>query len=175
VALNTFVERPAIQARLLFWLTALHSINGMLYYDVAIWSEQCPSQRPCKPCDRINNTALTDFNPATWNGNGRSTNGGGANGDGSFAYPGPGGGPLGSIRLTNIADGIEDWQLLNRIGSTPERLSNAADLITQVVSNQTTRTEDPTLLETLRRQAAQRVIQLETTEASGAMQWSERT
>ena len=29
-ALNTFVERPAIQARLLYWLTALHAVNGML-------------------------------------------------------------------------------------------------------------------------------------------------
>ena len=62
-ALNTFVERPAIQGRLLFWLSALHAINGMLYYDVAIWSEQCPTQRPCKPVGRINGTALTDFNP----------------------------------------------------------------------------------------------------------------
>ena len=33
-ALNTFIERPAIQARLLFWLASLHSINGMLYYGV---------------------------------------------------------------------------------------------------------------------------------------------
>ena len=45
LAMNTFVERPAIQARLLYWLTALHAVNGMLYYDVAIWSDQCPSQR----------------------------------------------------------------------------------------------------------------------------------
>lgn len=29
--MNTFVERPAIQARLLYWLTALHAVNGMLY------------------------------------------------------------------------------------------------------------------------------------------------
>ena len=71
-ALNTFIERPAIQARLLYWLTALHAVNGMLYYDVAIWSAQCPASakggkgRPCKPVGRINNTALTDFIPATF-------------------------------------------------------------------------------------------------------------
>lgn len=35
-ALNTFIERTAIQARLLYWLAALHAVNGMLYYDVAI-------------------------------------------------------------------------------------------------------------------------------------------
>ena len=29
--MNTFVERPAIEARLLYWLTALHAVNGMLY------------------------------------------------------------------------------------------------------------------------------------------------
>ena len=29
-ALNTFVERPAIEGRLLYWLTALHAVDGML-------------------------------------------------------------------------------------------------------------------------------------------------
>jgi hypothetical protein len=217
-ALNTFVERPAIQGRLLFWLSvqcsrvstqtfalkgvplsftallrlkrylrsyacdqwhgprvvalllvdtvnsvqtlkALHAINGMLYYDVAIWSEQCPSQRPCKPTERINGTGLTDFNPATWNGNGHSTDGvGGANGDGSFTYPGPGGKPLGSIRLSNIADGIEDWELFNRLGTTTDHLAKGADLITRLITNITHRTEDPRLLEMVRREAAHRIM-----------------
>ena len=34
-SMNTFIERPAIEARLLYWLTALHAVNGMLYYDVS--------------------------------------------------------------------------------------------------------------------------------------------
>ena len=61
--MNTWVERPAIETRLLFWLPALHGINGMLYYDVAYWSTsfQCPGLRPCKPVGRINRTAFTDF------------------------------------------------------------------------------------------------------------------
>jgi hypothetical protein len=75
----------------------------MLYYDVAIWSGQCPKERVCKPVARINNTALTDFEPATF----PDPSPGSTNGDGSFTYPGPGGRPLGSIRLSNIADGIE--------------------------------------------------------------------
>ena len=51
---------------------------------------------------------FTDFNPSTWNGNGHSADlPGGANGDGSFTYPGEGGKPVGTIRLSNIADGIE--------------------------------------------------------------------
>jgi hypothetical protein len=87
---------------------------------------------------RINNTGLTDFNPATWNGNGKSTSPpGGANGDGSFTYPGPGGNPLGSIRLSNIADGIgaynsvlqqstplQETQSLHCISEAGRRLAN---------------------------------------------------
>ena len=30
--MNTFIERPAIDARLMYWLAALHGIDGMLYY-----------------------------------------------------------------------------------------------------------------------------------------------
>ena len=128
--------------------------------DVAIWSDQCPSQRPCNPVSRINGTGLTDFNPATWNGNGHSTDGPGhgANGDGSFTYPGEGGKPLGSIRLSNIADGIEDWELLNKLGASDASISHAADLITQLVTNETARHEDPKLLEQVRREAARRVM-----------------
>ena len=95
---------------------------------MAIWSNQCPKERPCKPLRRINNTALTDFDPATF----PNPNPGSTNGDGSFTYPGEGGRPLGSIRLSNIADGIEDWELFNKLGATHAHISNAADLIVQV-------------------------------------------
>jgi hypothetical protein len=71
---------------------------------------------------------------------------------------GSGGKPLGSLRLSNIADGIEDWELFNKLGATSKSISNAADLIIQLVSNQTARTEDPGLLEKVRRQAAHRVM-----------------
>ena len=43
LAMNTFVERPAIQARLLYWLTALHAVNGMLYYVRCCHSRSRPS------------------------------------------------------------------------------------------------------------------------------------
>lgn len=154
--MNTFVERPAIQARLLFWLTALHGVTGMLYYETDIWAEQCPSMRPCTPVSRINGTAKTNFNPATWNGNGASILTGGANGDGSFTYPGPHG-LLSSIRLENIRDGIEDWSLFSMLGMN-HTLSSAADLITQLVVNGTERHSDPSLLENVRRQAAHRIM-----------------
>ena len=80
--LNTHVESPAIQTRLMYWLAALHGVSGMLYFDVAIWSNQCPAARPCKPLQRINGSGLVTFMPATWNGQAPATAGGGANGKG---------------------------------------------------------------------------------------------
>jgi len=150
------------------------------YYDVAIWSSQCPKLRKCKSVGRINSTALTDFVPETF----PNPSPGSTNGDGSFTYPGEGGKPLGSIRLSNIAvrlpfplalplalppflpiltlrpgqDGIEDWELLNMLGSSAASISHADDLIAQVVTNETSRHENPRLLEKLRRQAAKRVL-----------------
>ena len=42
-----------------------------------------------------------------------------------------------------------------------QSISHAADLITQLVSNETSRVEDPRLLENVRRQAARRVMALQ--------------
>ena len=149
--LNTFIERPAIEARLLYWLASLHAVNGMLYYEVDRWAgEPCPGGT-CKSIGRINNTALTDFSPATFCEKTSC-----ANGDGSFTYPGVEG-PVGTIRLANIADGIEDWELFNRLGATGS-ISHADDLITQMISNMTEWTEDAVLLDKLRREAARRVM-----------------
>ena len=36
--MNTFVEYPAIQARLLFWLASLHGVDGMMYYQTDVWA-----------------------------------------------------------------------------------------------------------------------------------------
>ena len=59
----------------------------------------------------------------------------------------------------NIRDGIEDWELLSRLGHDSDTLiSNAADLIRQTVRSDTEREEDPGLLERLRRDAARRII-----------------
>ena len=83
---------------------------------------------------------------------------GSTNGDGSFTYPGEGGKPLGSLRLSNIADGIEDWELFNKLGATGASLSRAADLITRLVRNRTDFELDVRALERARREAAHRIV-----------------
>ena len=81
----------------------------------------------------------------------------GQNGDGTLIYP-TADGPVASLRLANIRAGIEDWELTNRLGYSTTLISNAADLLRQTVVNDTSRREDPVLLERLRRQAARRII-----------------
>ena len=72
------------------------------------------------------------------------------NGDGILIYPGAKG-PLPSIRLENIRDGIEDFELLHAVG-----VERCRDLIEQAITNGTNYTLDVELLERLRRQVARR-------------------
>ena len=53
---------------------------------------------------------------------------------------------------------LQDWELFNKLGSNSASISHAADLISQLVTNETSRHEDPSLLEKLRRKAAHRVM-----------------
>jgi hypothetical protein len=82
---------------------------------------------------------------------------GNANGEGSLTYPGING-PIGTNRLVNIADGIEDWQLFKRLGVDEMSINKGDDLIAQLVRNMTSRTQDSGLLERVRREAAHRVM-----------------
>ena len=97
---------------------------------------------------------MTNFDPATW----PTPAAGSANGDGSFTYPGIGGKPLGSIRLSNIADGVEDWELFNKVRASGSSISHAADLISRLVTNEAARHEEPALLEKLRQEAPHRIM-----------------
>ena len=148
--MNTFVEWPGIQARLLFWLAAKHDVPGWLYYCMDRWFKK--DQK--KIIEFIGDGPQTDFDPATYRD---------ANGDGSFLYPGKIG-PVATVRLENLCDGIEDYELFAQLRResirTARKLAGiedadiGKDLITRLVRNGTDRTEDPVLLESVRREAA---------------------
>lgn len=59
-------------------------------------------------------------------------------------------GPLSSIRLENIADGLEDFELFRRI----KNITRRDQLITKLVQSGDLWTNDAELLETTRREAA---------------------
>jgi hypothetical protein len=73
--LNIFLERPLIQARLLFWLGSIQNIQGWLYWATDLWAN-CPTapsaggkndwmHKNVTVMRRINGTMLTDFEPGS--------------------------------------------------------------------------------------------------------------
>ncbi len=83
--------------------------SGWLYFAVDLWTPD--TNMPRKVMNSINGTSpFTDFNPANyeWLSQGYPTLF--ANGDGQYVYPGPNG-PISTIRLEAIRDGLEDWEL----------------------------------------------------------------
>lgn len=109
---NWFIEYPALEARLLWWMSHRQRVDGFLYYTLNRWPG---NQQPLRPPERGNKVG---WNPASF---------GTANGDGCLLYPGPDG-PLTSIRLENIRDGIEDLELLRMLaGHDAERADQLCD------------------------------------------------
>jgi hypothetical protein len=96
---NWFVEYPALEARLLWWMTYQRGVNGFLYYYLNRW----PNQVAPMSLDAAHN--LTAWDPASF---------GTANGDGCLFYAGPAG-PITTIRFESIRDGIEEFELLHML------------------------------------------------------------
>ena len=121
---------------------ALEGVTGTHYWSIDSWG----GNNRVLGVDQINDTMLTTFD--VWMPSEQ------VNGDGFLIYPGPHG-PLSSIRLENIRDGIEDFELLQHCGA-----ERCRDLILQAIRNGTDYSLDVKLLESLRRQVASRVISL---------------
>jgi hypothetical protein len=93
---NWFVEYPALEARLLWWMAYQQRVQGFLYYAANRW----PAQDELLRLDGGNKT---NWNPASFKT---------ANGDGCLFYAGPEG-PITTVRFENLRDGIEDYELLH--------------------------------------------------------------
>ena len=145
--MNTFVEKPRINGRLMMWLAAREQVSGWLYWTVNNW------EGDRHVVTREGKGPRTDFDPETWQHD---------NGDGNFIYPGPRG-PLSSTRLENLTDGIEDWELFAQLrekarsSGEPDPVS---DLTGRLVRSSSDRTADPALLESARREAARMLVEL---------------
>mmetsp|Transcript_37542 Transcript_37542/g.69865 ORF Transcript_37542/g.69865 Transcript_37542/m.69865 type:complete len:576 (+) Transcript_37542:80-1807(+) len=149
--LNLFIERPLIHARLLFWLGAMKNVQGWLHWVVNEWAD-CPAvAAPHKPLERIGGTSKTNFDPRSyiWCQTDPSLF---VNGDGYYVYPGASG-PLASSRLAAIRDALEDVELFRMLPR-----EELAELLKGIVRGPKSWTDDPMLLETIRRRVARRVL-----------------
>ncbi len=97
---NLFVQQSALKHRILFWQQKQYDVTGLLYWDVNYWRD----------------TQLTDGTPAAdvWESSWTTPwTGDDTFGDGSLLYNGSRvgiNGPVSSIRLESVANGIEDYE-----------------------------------------------------------------
>ena len=92
---NFLVPQPAIEHRMLFWQTWQHEVTGLLYGSVNRWTDG-PSRPGTSTRPRTKRWPQAPFPLPHF-------------GDGVLVYPGPRG-PLPSLRLEVIRDGIEDYE-----------------------------------------------------------------
>ncbi|HOB74597.1 MAG TPA: DUF4091 domain-containing protein [Phycisphaerae bacterium] len=159
---NWFIEYPAIHARLLLGcMSYKYEVGGFLYYLIAGWQN---NHRP------IDSGPYTKWNPGSCD----DRHGRVANGDGSLICPGPDG-PLSTIRLENIRDGLEDYEYLYALARIVDQIKllpataqgsafvdKANALLSvppAVVHTLTDYTLEPHELENFRRSVAEAIIQ----------------
>ena len=142
---NWFIEYPAIEGRLIMGaMTAKYQPGGFLYYAVDRWPV---NTKVCEGAPR------TDWDPASYKNN---------NGDGSVMVAGPNG-PLATLRLENIRDGIEDYEyyvLLRELAKRPVSPEGIGEVSASVVQDLTHFTYDPEVLLRERDRVAEAILTL---------------
>jgi len=131
---NWFVDYPAIEARLIFWMTWKYGVTGFLYYSLNHWqSNRAVEGLPSYLLPHADESAQKDilagrrWPQVPWNTFTYDR----FNGDGHLVYPGPGGRPWSSVRLECVRDGIEDYEcfwLLADLARRLEERGGAANL-----------------------------------------------
>ncbi|GAB3416507.1 DUF4091 domain-containing protein [Flindersiella endophytica] len=153
---NWFNGFPPVDGRMLMGPMSYQAgVEGVLYYAANRW---VPADHAAQPL--VDDGIFSQWNPVTF---------GTTAGDGSVFYPGPDG-PMASIRLENIRDGMEDynllWVLKQRLDANPgapsdvRQRAEAALSARAVVTGARTFTEDPVAYRAWRDQAAKALLDL---------------
>jgi hypothetical protein len=133
---NLFIDYPAIDARILGWLSWKYGLSGFAYWSTVSWGKA---------------NTLGDAGhrwPETpWQTDRFA-------GDGYLCYPGPDRTPLSSVRFENLRDGIEDyeylWLLRQKLPAlSPADQSAAAKLLAidaPLAKSNLVYTDDPTVI-----------------------------
>jgi hypothetical protein len=144
---NFLADDPLVEARLIWWQAFHQKMDGFLYWGLNIWGRQ-------------NNDAPIDLAEGPrlkWS----ITTGGerwaALHGDGVLLYPLPDG-PMGSIRLANIRDGLEDYEYLWALGEGQGDVWSAREDCEPVTRSLTEFTLEPDVLLSRRDAIARRLV-----------------
>ncbi|HUV39948.1 MAG TPA: glycoside hydrolase domain-containing protein [Planctomycetota bacterium] len=152
---NLFVDYPAMDARIIGWLSWKLGVEGFEYWSVSSWSNCLKTMEGKTFVDEID---------SRWNANSF----GKYNGDGYLTYPGPNGTLLSSIRFEALRDGFEDHEYLaelkRRLAGKTGAAADAARKLLEVDDAVCRRdlgfTSDPRVLLDARRRVAEAIEKL---------------
>ncbi len=110
-----FVDFPAVAHRIIFWMSWKYGLDGFAYWNVSAWNYAGTENFHPDPEKRWPNVPWkTQFLAKTP-----------GNGGGQLIYPGPDG-PIPSIRLAIVRDGMEDYEYLWLLKDRIEKLKAKA-------------------------------------------------
>ncbi len=131
---NCLADHPLIETRILPWQVYQQKIDGLLYWGLNIWSK-ARNDRPIDPAaGQLLDWSITTGPPFP-----------NLNGDGVLLYPGKDG-PIGSIRLANLRDGLEDYEYLWLLAQKTGKIDVARQSCGPVTKDLTHFTRDPTVV-----------------------------
>jgi len=139
---NFLADDALIEARVLWWQAWQQKMDGMLYWGANIWE-----RRGNRRSIDLSRGPLLDWGVTTGKSNDERWLQE-LHGDGLLLYPGIDG-PIGSIRLANLRDGLEDYEYLWMLGQREAALPVTKDL--------THFTLDPAVLYTQRDRVARQI------------------
>jgi hypothetical protein len=152
---NLFVEYPAMDARIVGWLSWKLGVEGFEYWNVSAWSNCMKDMGEKKFVDQVE---------SKWSANSF----GQYNGDGYLCYLGPNNTLLSSIRFEALRDGFEDYEYLavlkrrleGKTGTAAEAARKLLDVPDAVCRTDLSFSNDPIALFETRRQVAEAIEKL---------------
>ncbi len=142
---NWLADDPLIEARVLGWQAFQQKLDGLLYWGLNIW-DLPHNDRPIDP----RGGPLLDWSITTGGVHDR------LHGDGRLLYAGVDG-PIGSIRLANIRDALEDYEYLWLLAEQAGSVETAREASLPVTCSLTSFTRDPAVLAAQREAVAARI------------------
>jgi len=161
---NKFVDYPAIDHRMIWWLTWRYDVTGYLCTEIATWWGDKGKFVNAK-YDYRDVHVPWDIHQSYY---------GGVNGNHDILFPGPDDTILSSIRAECVRDGIEDYDMFHMLRSAAEKLEKAGSPlaaecraalaeVAKVAPNGVEWSHNPTVLLAVRQRIAEQLEKVLTT------------
>jgi len=142
---NWLADDPLIEARVIWWQAFQQKMDGFLYWGLNIW-DRAHNDKPIDPASG----PFLEWGITTGGEWDR------LHGDGELLYAGKDG-PIGSIRLANIRDGLEDYEYLWLLSQQEGDIEVGRKACPPVTTGLTSFTRDPKILSGQREAIAMRL------------------